>query len=99
RVLRRQERQHAVAERPLQDPRRPHGADRHQAAVAALGRRLQRRLLMPGWLERGIAAVAPSVALRREEARMKLARASAVRNLYEGATYSRRAQGWRAPLS
>ena len=54
---------------------------------------------MLGWVERGIAAVAPSVALKREEARMRLARASAVRNLYEGASYSRRAQGWRAPMS
>lgn len=54
---------------------------------------------MPGLLDRAIAKVAPAVALRREEARMKLARATAVRNLYEGATFSRRAQGWRAPMS
>ncbi|MGI4764966.1 MAG: phage portal protein, partial [Janthinobacterium lividum] len=51
---------------------------------------------MLGWLERGIEAVAPSVALKRAEARQRIARSTAVRNLYEGATYSRRAQGWRA---
>ncbi len=51
---------------------------------------------MLGWLERGIEAVAPSVALKRAEARTRIARSNNVRALYEGATYSRRAQGWRA---
>lgn len=54
---------------------------------------------MPLWLERTIAAVSPSIALRREQARVGLARAHHVKNLYEGATYSRRASGWRASLT
>ena len=54
---------------------------------------------MAAWLERTIAAVSPTIALKRENARVRLARAAQVRALYEGATYSRRAQNWRAMLT
>lgn len=54
---------------------------------------------MPQWLERSIAAVAPSLALKREQSRVQIARSAHVRAMYEGATYSRRSQGWRATLT
>ena len=54
---------------------------------------------MAQWLERTIAAVSPGMALKRETARVRLARAAHVRALYEGASFSRRAQGWRGMLT
>ena len=51
------------------------------------GRRLL-KLRMPKWVENAITAVSPSWALRRQEARTQVARASTVKNLYEGASFS-----------
>ena len=54
---------------------------------------------MPKWVEKAITAVSPSWGLRRHEAKAQIARASQVRNLYEGASFSRRTSGWRAPFT
>ncbi len=57
---------------------------------------------MPGRLSRILAAVAPSYAASRAEARVRFEKAEtqraslrSVRNQYDGATHSRRSQGWR----
>lgn len=51
------------------------------------------------WLERAIETVAPKRALERAKARALIARTNQVRALYDGASYSRRTQGWRAPIT
>jgi lambda family phage portal protein len=47
------------------------------------------------WLDRAIGFVSPTRALERERARFRLARVSTARAEYDGATKSRRAEGWR----
>ena len=46
-------------------------------------------------IDRAIGAISPAWALGREKAKLKLAAARGIRNQYDGATHSRRSQGWR----
>lgn len=51
--------------------------------------------MKPGLVSRLIGAIAPEAAIRRERAQLKLQALRGVRNQYDGATHSRRSQGWR----
>lgn len=48
------------------------------------------------WLDRAISFAFPSIGAARMDARARIARADRVRNLFEGASRSRRTDGWRA---
>jgi lambda family phage portal protein len=48
-----------------------------------------------GLIDRAIAAIAPERALARERTLLKLAATRGIRAQYDGATHSRRSQGWR----
>ena len=52
-------------------------------------------MYQPNLLDRAIAVIAPQAAAKRLEARNRMARSVAVRNVYDGATLGRRADGWR----
>ncbi len=52
--------------------------------------------MKPNWLDRAILAVAPRAGERRIAARQRVDRMATTRALYEGASISRRTQGWRA---
>ncbi len=48
------------------------------------------------WLDRAISFAFPSIGAARMDARARIARADRIRNLFEGASRSRRTDGWRA---